>query len=69
MKALSFGKADLLAIADQFKNLNPKDIGAWPFAPRAVTLLVIFLAILVEFSKTFLVVDPIEKVDPGVVVI
>ena len=47
MKAPAFGKADILAVVDQFKNLNPKDIGAWPIAPRAVTLLAIFLAILV----------------------
>jgi type IV pilus assembly protein PilO len=30
----------------QFKNLNPRDPGAWPALPKAVALLVLFLALL-----------------------
>ena len=34
---------DLVA---QFRNLNPRDPGAWPAAPKALALLVLFVAIL-----------------------
>lgn len=34
---------DLIA---QFRNLNPRDPGAWPAAPKALALLVLFIAIL-----------------------
>jgi type IV pilus assembly protein PilO len=39
-------KIDFKALADDFKNLNPKDIGAWPTAPRFTVLVVLFGAIL-----------------------
>jgi type IV pilus assembly protein PilO len=31
----------------QFRNLNPRDPGAWPAAPKAIALLALFIAILV----------------------
>jgi type IV pilus assembly protein PilO len=34
-------------LLDQFRNLNPKDPGAWPPLPKAIGLLVLFVAILV----------------------
>lgn len=33
-------------LAEQFKNLNPKDPGAWPPLPKAIALLGLFVAIL-----------------------
>ena len=33
-------------ILDQFKGLNAQDVGTWPIAPRIVSLVVIFLAVL-----------------------
>ena len=35
------------ALLEQFKNLNPKDPGAWPPLPKALALLGLFVAILV----------------------
>lgn len=37
---------DFRKIADDFKNLNPNDPGAWPMAPKIVILIILFLAIL-----------------------
>lgn len=37
----------LKQIADDFKNLNPRDIGAWPLAPRLAVLSVVFVGALV----------------------
>ena len=37
---------DFKSFADSFRNLNPKDVGAWPLAPRVVALLSLFAAIL-----------------------
>lgn len=39
--------SQLKAIGDDFRNLNPKDIGSWPVAPRIATLVAIFVALLV----------------------
>lgn len=50
MKSLSLPNAssfDWRRIADDFKALDPKDIGAWPVAPRIALLLGILAAILV----------------------
>ncbi|WP_294253102.1 type 4a pilus biogenesis protein PilO [Propionivibrio sp.] len=40
-------KIDLKAFLDDFRNLNPKDVGAWPLAPRVAVLLSLFAAALV----------------------
>lgn len=37
---------DIQSILDDFKGL-PKDVGAWPLAPRVATLIAIFIAIIV----------------------
>lgn len=38
---------DFKEIAEQFKGLNPNDIGTWPIAPRLAVLAAIFIGILV----------------------
>ncbi len=47
MSASSRKKIDFNEIVDEFRNLNPQDVGAWPLAPRVVALLVVFLGLLV----------------------
>ena len=39
-------KFDLQALVEDFKSLDPKDIGTWPALPRATVLLGIFIALL-----------------------
>jgi len=46
MKPPSSSNLNLQAILDDFRNLNPKDVGAWPLAPRIATLVGLFLLIL-----------------------
>ena len=37
MKSLSLPKGDLKGVLDDFRNLNPKDVGAWPVIPRGTS--------------------------------
>ena len=46
MKGPSMPGLDLNALLDDFRNLNPKDVGAWPLAPRVAVLLGLFALIL-----------------------
>ena len=46
MKGVSVPKVDLKALVGSFRNLNPKDVGAWPLAPRIAALLGLALLIL-----------------------
>jgi type IV pilus assembly protein PilO len=46
MKLPSRAEIDFKAIADDFRNLNPQDVGAWPVVPRIAALLGLFLLIL-----------------------
>ena len=46
MNMPTVGKVNFQALADDFRNLNPKDIGAWPAVPRIVAMVAIFVAIL-----------------------
>lgn len=46
MKKPSLGSVDFKALADDFKNLDPKDVGLWPIVPRAVALVFLFGALL-----------------------
>lgn len=39
-------KINFSAIADDFRNLNPKDVGTWPTLPKVVVLLGLFVAII-----------------------
>lgn len=47
MKAPAVAKVDFQGILDDFQNLNPKDVGAWPVVPRVTVLLGLFAVILV----------------------
>ena len=47
MKRDDLPKLDLQGVLDDFKNLNPKDVGAWPLAPRIASLFGLFVLILV----------------------
>lgn len=40
-------QVDVKSILDDFRNLNPKDVGAWPVAPRIAVLFGLFAVILV----------------------
>jgi type IV pilus assembly protein PilO len=46
MKRVSMAKVDFKAVFDDFRNLNPKDVGAWPVVPRVTALLALVAAIL-----------------------
>lgn len=45
-KKAALPKIDLKKVADDFKNLNPNDPGAWPMVPKVVILLALFAVIL-----------------------
>ena len=48
MKKLpSLPQIDFKALADDFRNLTPQDVGTWPLAPRLATLVGLFILILV----------------------
>lgn len=47
LNGLSLSAANLRAWADDFKNLNPNDPGAWPLAPRIVMLSGVFFLTMV----------------------
>ena len=46
MKSSSMTSIDLKAVLDDFRNLNPKDVGAWPLVPRVSVLLGLFALVL-----------------------
>jgi type IV pilus assembly protein PilO len=46
MKSVSLPGFDLKSLAGSFRNLNPRDVGAWPVAPRVAALLGLSLLIL-----------------------
>ena len=46
MKSSSMTTFDFKAVLDDFRNLNPKDVGAWPIVPRVSVLLGLFAVIL-----------------------
>lgn len=43
---VSLPKIDIQALAEDFRNLNPNDPGAWPLAPKIAVLVGIFVAAL-----------------------
>ncbi len=45
-KIPSLPQIDFKALADDFRNLNPQDVGTWPLAPRLATLVGLFILIL-----------------------
>ena len=46
MMARALANIDFREIIADFQNLNPRDVGAWPVAPRATVLVVLFVLIL-----------------------
>ena len=46
MKPSSLRKIDFKALADDFRNLNPQDVGAWPLLPRVTVLAGLFVGVL-----------------------
>lgn len=46
-KVPSLPALDFKALGEQFKNLNPNDVGTWPLAPKLAVVVGLFLAILV----------------------
>lgn len=46
MKKSSLPQIDFRAIADDFRDLNPRDIGAWPLIPRVTVLATVFVIIV-----------------------
>ena len=62
MKARAFPAIDFRAILLDFQNLNPKDVGAWPAAPRVTILLALFLAIMLA-GWWFVWVDQLDMLE------
>jgi len=46
MKSPSIPKIDFKAVLEDFRSLNPKDVGTWPVVPRVAVLLVLVTVIL-----------------------
>lgn len=46
MKVRALPSIDLRAFLRDFQGLNPRDVGAWPLAPRVTVLLGVFLAVV-----------------------
>lgn len=47
MKMPDLSSIDFKAVLEDFRNLNPKDVGAWPVAPRVTVLFGLFVLVLV----------------------
>ena len=61
-KSASLPKIDFQAIADEFRDLNPNDPGAWPPLPKKAVLLAIF-SVLVLVGWWFLWSDQLAELD------
>lgn len=46
MKAPALPKIDFREILEDFRTLNPKDVGSWPILPRVTVLLSLFVVVL-----------------------
>ena len=62
MKTPSASKFDLAAFLDQFRNLDPKNIGAWPLAPR-ITVLIFLVALLLVGGWFWFCSDHVEVLE------
>ena len=47
MRSPSIANLDFKAFLNDFRNLNPNDVGTWPLAPRVAVLLGLFVLLLV----------------------
>jgi type IV pilus assembly protein PilO len=61
-KDISLPKVDFQSLADDFRNLNPNDPGAWPLAPR-VALLVGILVLAMAAGWWFLWSDQLAELE------
>ena len=63
MKRIDLPNLDLQSALNDFKNLNPKDVGAWPLVPRVASLFALFILILVLgwFLMCSEAVDTLER--------
>jgi type IV pilus assembly protein PilO len=62
VKASTIQKIDFKALLDDFRNLNPKDVGSWPVLPRAAALVGLFAVIIVA-GWWFLWVDELDLLE------
>jgi len=62
VKAPAVQKIDFKALLDDFRNLNPKDVGSWPVLPRAAALLGLFAVVLLA-GWWFLWVDELDTLE------
>ncbi len=62
MKAPNLPTVDFRAILRDFQDLNPKDVGAWPLAPRVTVLVALFSAIVVA-GWWFLWADQLDALE------
>jgi type IV pilus assembly protein PilO len=62
VKAPTIQKIDFKALLDDFRNLNPKDVGSWPVLPRAAALVGLFAVIIVA-GWWFLWVDELDLLE------
>lgn len=46
MKKPTFPKIEFQSIIDDFRNLNPNDVGVWPVIPRVVMLVCLFFTLI-----------------------
>ncbi len=52
-------KVDFQSLLDDFRTLNPSDVGAWPLLPRVLVLVVVFLVALI-FGWWFVLNDQFD---------
>ena len=62
MKARALPTIDFKALLLDFQNLNPRDVGTWPAAPRVAVLLGLSLTILLA-GWWFVWVDQLADLD------
>lgn len=62
MKPPAIRKIDFKALLDDFRNLNPKDVGSWPVLPRAAALLGLFAVVLLA-GWWFMWVDELDTLE------
>ncbi|TXG87402.1 MAG: pilus assembly protein PilO, partial [Rhodocyclaceae bacterium] len=46
MKKIALPNVDLQGLLDDFRRLNPNDVGTWPLAPKVTALVGVFAALL-----------------------
>jgi type IV pilus assembly protein PilO len=62
VKAPTIQKIDFKALLDDFRNLNPKDVGSWPVFPRVAALFGLF-AVIILAGWWFLWIDELDLLE------